>query len=130
MSDSVFRPVPDNPSEDIRVLQSEGHGEIVDATTNKVTQMVLGDDDEDIWIGRMAVGGGMDPSDWDTMTRNRSFDFPNHSEGASGDELDLLSGEFEEPAPEQFPVFKAALTRFQAAEAQPRVVRIDTEKSY
>lgn len=117
-------------------------------TTSEVLEMVLGRDDdavfdEDIVFGRLSQG--FDVSDFDVMPRDRIYDTPNQSEGAAGDELDLLAGDeeieddveeiedvpsvFQSPAREQFPVFKQALREFQA-EGKPKVARIDNDGTY
>lgn len=149
------------PGPDLNTIPYEGQDqELIDSSNNEVMDMVSGYlDEDDISIGRMPVGGDMDISEFDQIPRNRSEMFPNDSEGAAGDELDLMAGDdgdddldgrsldaresddifaaedeevdaFAQPALEQFPVFKSALRRHQAAEVQPRIVRVDTPESH
>lgn len=99
----------------------------IEAKTSEVLEMVLGHQEI---LGRMSAG--FDPSEFDVIPRDRVYDTPNMSEGAAGDELDLLAGadEMFQPAPkEQFPIFKQALSDFQA-ESAPKVVRVDNSQTY
>jgi hypothetical protein len=81
------------------------------------------------------MSSGLDESEFDVMPPRRHLVFPNASEGAGGDELDLLSGEvkvdpFEEPAPSPYPVLSDALEKYSDMEPLGRVVRIDTPETF
>jgi hypothetical protein len=47
-----------------------------------------------------------------------------------GDDEDATPDVFESPTEEQFPVLSKAIAHFKAAEVKPKVVRIDTDKTY
>lgn len=123
---------PEKESADVRILSSEGHGKLTDASTNEVLTMVLGLDDDDVFygnditVGRMPVG--MDESEFDALPRNENEITPDEAE-----EYELFTGDaepFAPPTEETFPFFKKALRHFQSTEEKPRVVRIDTDETY
>lgn len=127
--------------DDIRITQSQGKGYLEDASTGEVLTMVLGHHGDDIIFGRSAQGVN-DPSDFDYLPVHEwelnedTARFAYSSEGDSASTA--VNGEDDEtpalftppPAEDPFPVFKAALSHFQAQETPPRVVRIDTPGTY
>lgn len=130
--------VTDDESDDFKAGPEK-----TNAALREVYSMINGDDD--VTIGRLAQG--FDLSEFDALPRNESEQNPDaypdlYSDTYSLDETDLVgdveiededdtAAPFEAPAEnDEFPMFRAALRHFQAAEPQKRVVRIDTPETH
>lgn len=102
---------------------------MADQSTSEALAM-MNYEDNDVVFGRMPVG--LDESEFDALPPDEYEITPEDAQDA-----ELFAGEGEAPAPlfsapeeTQFPLFRATLSRFSAAEAQPRVARIDTDDTY
>lgn len=113
----------------IKVIDAEGSGQLHDPRSGEVMQIVV-----DEMLGRMTEAADGDPSEFDAAMP-REVDQLDENEEEQEDDVSI-DGESDEPAPfqepaaEEFPVFKAALRRFQASESKPKIMRVDTDETY
>jgi hypothetical protein len=99
---------------------------ISDEDTREALSMFR-EDDEDVTIGRMPVGGSGDLSEFDFAARDEADMTDEQAEYLfAGDEPTA----FQTPKEDAFPLFRAALRKYQASERPPRAMRVDTDDTY
>jgi hypothetical protein len=138
MSKTLFKELK-LPLDTTIIKESSEKGKLAslrDASTNEVIDMVMGRNEI---FGRMSNGANGDLSDFDVFPKYAAHITKDQAEGAidfvsdGPSVFDFVEGEpapFQPPVEEQFPTFKRALRHFQAIEAKPRSVRIDTEETF
>lgn len=116
----------------------------LDSSASEVLPM-LRYQDEDVVFGRNYTG--LDVNEFDVLSPYLTDVTAEQLSAGAGDAIGAVErfrasngqwdpfdeeapAPFEAPAAPQFPVFSAALRRFQEAETSPRVVRVDDESSY